>query len=145
MPSAATMQLATLLENFIRENRTGKDRYVRVAEDIGVSYAVLKGFLAGKNPHHENMDKIEDWMKQQGILTRLGLPVAPPDLDQQQLYGMGIVDTSPELNKGKHYVSSAFLEPRTFYSLVAAVLSLPETQREEVLQKLLPHEFPSEA
>lgn len=146
MPNPTPLQLGTLLKNHLRKHGL-KVKYV--APEMELSPQTLGNFVNAKHsPQQENLEAIIEWMKNAGILSPLGLPIEPgpvvaDDVDRRALELMGIQRL--ELKSSPYYTASAVFSPRTFFTLMGAVMQFPEEAREECLQKLLPHEFPAKA
>jgi transcriptional regulator with XRE-family HTH domain len=108
MPQVSTHGLADILRRHMREQKLTQQA---AAELITVSIPTLSGLLKGKsNPTKVTAEKIEDYLKNVGEMTRLGLPSRPlytpiDKIDEDALESIGIKPMPkgvPEFDLPKH-------------------------------------------
>ncbi len=125
---------------------------------LEMSPVTIGKFRKGKtNPHHETLDKIENWLKEEGALTRLNLPVVilppepPPDTppvdqtDREQLADMGILPGEPTMRSERKHYACAFFSDFDFAQVVTALMNspIPEAEKKRLLGQLFTQDFPS--
>lgn len=72
MRTVEPMQLSTLLDNYIRQNKMRRLKY-SIAQEMNISYPTLCYFLKGnKKPHAETIEKVRSWMVNKNIITAGG-------------------------------------------------------------------------
>lgn len=99
----STVNLSGILKKHMLEKKLSQRK---IGELTDLSTFTILNFLKNrKTPHRETCEKIEDYLKNAGVLTRFGFPTEPllkveiqPE-DNEQLRSMGIRPYTPPSTK----------------------------------------------
>ncbi len=158
MPEMTPSLTRDLTRKLMREhNLDTKD----LAELLEVSKQTIYNFMQGKNMWQKNLDKLNDILKDEGLVSRLGLPhdlgqpVKADMNDKMMLAAIGFRDTRGEdgstYEKAHPAQMHEALRVKALTNLekmivVAAVMQAPAGMSLEdkaiILQKLFPEEYP---
>lgn len=154
MPEIASAQLGTILDRHMREKNFSNQF---LAEYLELSALTISKFRKNKsNPHRETLDKVENWLKEEGALSRLNIPTdlgpladqppaEPDETDREQLADMGILPGKPLMKSDqKHYVC-AYLDSWDFAQVIHSLMDspMPEADKKRLLGQLFTQDFPS--